>query len=176
VEAFSAGENQGTTFRVQLPTMILPAKPETTARQHRATERIQPLQLLADLHNVRVLAVDDEQDALALLTTVLETAGAHVTAVGSPHGAVERISESRPDVVLLDLGMPEIDGFELMKRIRSSTDDAVRRVPAAALTAFARAEDRTKALQCGFEMHLAKPIDPAELVASVAMLARRSKV
>jgi CheY-like chemotaxis protein len=72
--------------------------------------------------------------------------------------------------------MPDMDGFELIARIRSSKDPAVRRVPAAALTAFARSEDRTKALRSGFEMHLSKPVDPGELVASVATLARRAKM
>jgi CheY-like chemotaxis protein len=70
--------------------------------------------------------------------------------------------------------MPDMDGFELMTRIRRSADPAVRRIPAAALTAFARSDDRTKALRSGFEMHLAKPVDPGELVASVATLARRA--
>jgi CheY-like chemotaxis protein len=73
----------------------------------------------------------------------------------------------------MDLGMPEMDGFELIGRIRQSSDAAVRNVPAAAFTAFARSEDRTKALRSGFEMHLAKPVDPGELVASVATLAKR---
>ena len=76
-------------------------------------------------------------------------------------------------MLVVDLGMPEMDGFELIARIRKSTNPAVRNIPAAALTAFARSEDRTKALRSGFEMHLAKPVDPGELVASVATLARR---
>ena len=76
-------------------------------------------------------------------------------------------------MLVVDLGMPEMDGFELITRLRKSTNPAIRRIPAAALTAFARSEDRTKALRSGFEMHLAKPVDPGELVASVATLARR---
>jgi CheY-like chemotaxis protein len=75
----------------------------------------------------------------------------------------------------VDLGMPELDGFEFISRIRNSSNQAIRNLPAAALTAFARSEDRTKALRSGFEMHLAKPVDPGELVASVAMLVRRSR-
>ena len=75
--------------------------------------------------------------------------------------------------MVADIGMPEVDGFELIKRIRASEDPGVSEVPAAALTAFARSEDRTKALQSGFEMHLSKPVDPGELVASVATLVRR---
>ncbi len=81
----------------------------------------------------------------------------------------------KPHVLVVDLGMPEMDGFELIRRIRKSTNAAIRSLPAAALTAFARSEDRTKALRSGFEMHLAKPVDPGELVASVATLARRVK-
>src|SRR4029079_16856084 len=87
--------------------------------------------------------------------------------------ALKAIERSRPDVVVADLGMPEMDGFELIRRIRPSTYARVSRVRAAALTAFARSEDRTKALRSSFEMHLAKPVDPGELVASVATLARR---
>jgi DNA-binding response OmpR family regulator len=79
----------------------------------------------------------------------------------------------RPHALVADIGMPDVDGFELIRQVRASEDPTVRDVPAAALTAFARSEDRTKALQSGFEMHLAKPVDPGELVASVATLVRR---
>jgi CheY-like chemotaxis protein len=85
----------------------------------------------------------------------------------------QRIVEIKPQVLVVDLGMPEMDGFEVIRRVRASIDPAIRNVPAAALTAFARSEDRTKALRTGFQMHLAKPVDPGELVASVATLARR---
>ena len=118
------------------------------------------------------MAIDDEEDALTLLRVVLEAAGAEVETVGSPLVALKRIEAVRPDVLVVDLGMPEMDGFELISRIRASSDPAIRDVPAAALTAFARSEDRTKALRSGFEMHLAKPVDPGELVASVARLVR----
>jgi PAS domain S-box-containing protein len=175
VEASSAGEGQGATFRVRLPVMIVHPKAVETRREHPQTERRQPLTGLSDLTGIRVLAIDDEEDALTLLRVVLESAGAEVTTFNSPLVALERVAEVRPDVLVIDLGMPEIDGFEMIRRIRKSTDATVRRVPAAALTAFARSEDRTKALKCGFEMHLAKPVDPGELVASVATLARRVK-
>ncbi len=112
---------------------------------------------------------------MALLRLVLETAGAEVTTLSSPIRALETIAAVRPHVMVIDLGMPEMDGFELIARIRASSNAAVREVPAAALTAFARSEDRTKALRSGFEMHLAKPVDPGELVASVATLAKRSR-
>jgi PAS domain S-box-containing protein len=173
VEASSAGEGQGATFRVRLPLMIMHPVAAETKREHPRTERREALTGLADLRGIHVVAIDDEADALALLRVVLETAGAEVTTFSSPLTALEQIADVKPHVLVVDLGMPEMDGFELIRRIRQSTDPAVRILPAAALTAFARSEDRTKALRSGFEMHLAKPVDPGELVASVATLARR---
>ena len=122
-----------------------------------------------------MLAVDDEADALSLLRDVLEAAGADVTTTSSPLTVLETIARVKPDILIADLGMPELDGYELIERVRALPDPASRDVPAIALTAFARSEDRTKALQSGFEMHLAKPVDPGELVASVATLMRRRK-
>jgi CheY-like chemotaxis protein/anti-sigma regulatory factor (Ser/Thr protein kinase) len=172
VQAESAGENQGATFTVRLPVMsVLPERPQK--REHPLAEPRNPLQSLADLQGVHVLAVDDEPDALRLLCDVLEAAGARVTTATSVATAMEQVAAARPTVIVADIGMPEADGFELIKRVRTSENAGIRDIPAAALTAFARSEDRTRALQCGFEMHLAKPVDPGELVASVAMLVRR---
>ena len=175
VEASSAGEEQGATFRVRLPLMIIYPAALEARREHPRTERREALTGLGDLSGVRVVAIDDEEDALTLLRVVLETAGADVTTLSSSVTALERIENAKPHVLVVDLGMPEMDGFELIRRIRESTNLAIRNLPAAALTAFARSEDRTKALRSGFEMHLAKPVDPGELVASVATLARRLK-
>ena len=175
VDVTSAGENQGATFRVHLPVMIVHPEKGATRREHPRTERREALRKLEDLAGVRVLAIDDEPDALMLLRVVLETAGAAVSTFRSPVAALERIAEEKPDVLVVDLGMPEMDGFELITRIRNSSNPYLRDVPAAALTAFARSEDRTRALRSGFELHLAKPVDPAELVASVARLARRAR-
>jgi PAS domain S-box-containing protein len=174
VEAASGGEGKGATFRVRLPLMIVHPAAAETRREHPRTERRDVLTSLGNLQGIRVLAIDDEEDALTLLRVVLETAGAEVTTLGSPLTALQRIDDVKPHVLVIDLGMPDMDGFELMTRIRRSADPAVRRIPAAALTAFARSDDRTKALRSGFEMHLAKPVDPGELVASVATLARRA--
>jgi PAS domain S-box-containing protein len=173
VEASSAGEGQGATFRVRLPLMIVHPEARSTRREHPQTERREALTGLGDLTGIRVFAIDDEEDALTLLRVVLETAGAEVTTLNSPATALDRIAEAKPHVLVVDLGMPEMDGFDLIARIRQSPNPAIRGIPAAALTAFARSEDRTKALRSGFEMHLAKPVDPGELVASVATLARR---
>jgi CheY-like chemotaxis protein len=174
VHASSDGENRGATFRVRLPLMIVHPEPMPTRREHPRTERREALTRLGNLQGIRVLAIDDEEDALMLLRVVLETAGAEVATLGSPLPALARMAEVKPDVLVIDLGMPEMDGFELITRVRQSDDPAIRNIPAAALTAFARSEDRTRALRSGFEMHLAKPVDPGELVASVATLARRA--
>jgi PAS domain S-box-containing protein len=176
VHVASAGEGTGSTFSVKLPLMIVSPEPLSAQRQHPRTERVEPLTGLASLHNVHVLAIDDQEDALALLRVVLETAGAQVTVLPSPVEALELLNSGvHPDVLVVDLGMPEMDGFEFIRRVRASADPVTRAVPAAALTAFARSEDRTKALRSGFEMHLSKPVDPGELVASVATLVRRTR-
>src|SRR5919197_129291 len=119
------------------------------------------------------MAIDDEEDALGLLRVVLEAAGADVVTMSSAADALKRVGDVKPDALVVDLGMPQMDGFDFITRLRASTDADVREIPAAALTAFARSEDRTKALDSGFEMHLAKPVDPGELVASVLTLVRR---
>ncbi|HYE88216.1 MAG TPA: ATP-binding protein, partial [Vicinamibacterales bacterium] len=172
VYASSPGADQGSTFTVRLPVMSVRLG-STPRRDHPAAEERPPIEALTDLEGVHVLAIDDEPDALRLLSDVLQLAGAQVTTCSSAAGALESLKSVRPNVVLADIGMPEMDGHDLIKKIRTSPERDVRDIPAAALTAFARSEDRTKALQNGFEMHLSKPIDPGELVAAVATLARR---
>jgi CheY-like chemotaxis protein len=125
------------------------------------------------LAGIHVFAVDDERDALTLLREVLEQAGAQVTTLSSADDVLEAITKTVPDALISDIGMPGTDGFELIRRIRQSPDRARREIPAAALTAYARSEDRTRTLRSGFQMHLSKPIDPGELVAAVEALVRR---
>jgi CheY-like chemotaxis protein len=173
VHVASEGQGRGTTFRVKLPLMAVHTENVREVRQHPRTEKLMPLTNLESLQGVRVMAIDDEEDALGLLRVVLEAAGAEVITLSTAVDAIDRIERCRPDALVIDLGMPQMDGFELMGRIRASTNAAVRDIPAAALTAFARSDHRTRALQSGFEMHLAKPVDPGELVASVATLVRR---
>src|SRR5688500_11168684 len=117
VAAASAGENQGATFRVRLPVMIVHPQQRQNTGEHPRSERVAPLGTLGDLSGVRVLAVDDDPDSLTLLRTVLETAGAEVTTLSAPGEAVEGIRVTQPDAVLLDLGMPELDGYEVIRRI-----------------------------------------------------------
>jgi CheY-like chemotaxis protein len=121
---------------------------------------------------VKVLVVDDEPDARALVKRLLEDCRAEVTTAGSAAEAVERLRVERPHVLVSDVGMPGEDGYSLIKQVRELGLD-VGRLPAIALTAYARAEDRVKAITAGFDMHVAKPVEPAELVAMVASLAAR---
>jgi PAS domain S-box-containing protein len=177
VYATSGGEGHGATFRVRLPLRIVHPdwRPEPERVHPRDGESAPPPSLadLPSLSGTHVLAVDDDPDALRLLKEILEAVGATVTTAGSGRIALEIIATDRPDVLVADLGMPLMDGFELIRRLRTSAVAAARAIPAAALTAYARSEDRAKALKSGFEMHLAKPIDPAELIAAVKALARR---
>jgi CheY-like chemotaxis protein len=126
------------------------------------------------LRGVRILAVDDDRDALTLVREILEATGATVVTADSAMQALESLERSQPDVLLADLGMPQMNGFQLIDRVRRSERREIRDIPAAALTAYARSEDRTKALRSGFQIHLAKPIDPGELMAAIAALAKRS--
>jgi len=175
VDAASDGEGKGATFRVRLPLMIVHDPMAREPREHPRTETLAPLKGLKNLSGIRVMAVDDEEDALGLMRVVLEAAGAEVLTMSSAAEALQCVADAKPDVMVVDLGMPQMDGFEFMARIRASTDADLRDIPAAALTAFARSEDRTKALENGFEMHLSKPVDPGELVASIATLLRRGQ-
>jgi signal transduction histidine kinase/CheY-like chemotaxis protein len=178
VDVASEGEGCGATFCVHLPLKAVYAESAREMRDRPRTEKMAPLDGLGDLTGIRVLAVDDEADALGLLGTVLEAAGAEVMTISAPAAVLEQLEgmkqEVMPHVLVVDLGMPGMDGYELIARLRASPNPEIRDIPAAALTAFARPEDRTRALRSGFEMHLAKPVDPGELVASVATLVRRS--
>jgi CheY-like chemotaxis protein len=120
-----------------------------------------------------VLVVDDDRDATGLMREVLAAAGASVVVAHSGREALSIIPRERPDVLVSDIGMPEMDGFAFIAQVRASADPDVRGLPAAALTAYTRAEDRVRALESGFQTHLAKPIDPTEVIAALAALARR---
>ena len=121
---------------------------------------------------LKILAVDDEPDSLDLLRTVLEAAGATVTTALSGAEALDSIQTSRADVIVADIGMPEMDGLQLIRSIRQ-LEEPIRSTAAAALTAYARAQDRITSLASGYQMHLVKPIDPLELIVAVATLAGR---
>ena len=174
VDVASEGEGRGATFWVRLPLMILhPARPAPESAHPRAQLPGEPVSV-TDLRGVRVLAVDDDPDALTMLKEILETAHAEVTVASSAKEAFAALESTAPDVLVADLGMPHMSGFDLISIIRRSSNPGIQDVPAAALTAYARSEDRAKALRAGFQLHLSKPIDPSELTAAIASLSKRS--
>lgn len=177
VRVESAGPGQGTTFKVLLPLSVVqpapdPADPERRHPQAGTT----PLPIPADrlnLAGVKVLVVDDEADARALVQRLLEDRGALVQTAGSAAEAIEMLASQRPDVLVSDIGMPEEDGYTLIRRVRALPAEQGGNTPAVALTAYARSEDRLKAIMAGFQNHLAKPVEAAELLALVATLVGR---
>jgi CheY-like chemotaxis protein len=174
IHAASGGRDKGTTFRVRLPVMAVHQEEPHKKRIHPTAELARVSRELPDLAGLSILAVDDDADARMLVSETLESRGARVVTVDSAEEALHALHSARPDILLADIGMAHSDGFDLIKRVRRSSDPAVRDVPAAALTAYARAEDRMKVLESGFQMHLAKPVDPAELIVAVAALAKRT--
>jgi len=173
IDVTSGGHHAGATFTVTLPMMIVHARPSevprTQPRAHRSGAEVS----VAALLGISVLAVDDDVDALMMVREILEAAGARVVTADSARAALALIDVSTPDVLLADVGMPQMSGFDLIAAIRRSPNPKTREVPAAALTAYARSEDRAQALRSGFQLHLAKPIDPGELMAAIASLAKQ---
>jgi CheY-like chemotaxis protein len=176
IHATSGGEGKGSTFRVKLPLMIVHPERLLAERAHAGTHREGAEITIPNLEGTRILAVDDDRDALVMLSEILQATGAQVSAVDSAATALEALEAVRPDVLVADLGMPRMDGFELIAQVRRHLDGALRDVPAAALTAYARSEDRARALRSGYQIHLSKPIDPVELMTAIAALVRRTGV
>lgn len=176
VDALSAGIGTGATFRVKLPLLAMredalasaPPPPLAAARDERDDR-----ELTQNLDGLRILVVDDAPDARELLTAVLEQRNAVVLTAASAAEAIEEIVRHRPDVLVSDIGMPNEDGYSLIARVRALSPEDGARTPAVALTAFARGEDRARALRAGFDMHIPKPVEPNELVIVVAGLAGR---
>ncbi len=170
----SEGAGLGTTVTVHLPLSVVHRAAVSPDRQHpRGTPPAVTGFAQAELSGVTVLVVDDQADARDLIQRVLEDCSARVMTTSSGAEAVELVERHRPDVLLTDIGMPGMDGYELLRHVRALGADRGGKVPAIALTAFARSEDRTRALRAGFVVHVAKPVDPSELVATVASVAGR---
>jgi PAS domain S-box-containing protein len=178
VRVKSAGAGQGTTFIVALP--LLPLHPETEDAKERrhprtpAAKPTLPAETGNDIAGVRVLVVDDEPDARALVKRLLEDCHAVVTSASSADEALQHIRTGNFDVLISDIGMPGQDGYALIKRIRVLDKSQGGALPAIALTAYARAEDRIKAISAGFLMHVAKPVEAIELITMVAAATGRT--
>jgi PAS domain S-box-containing protein len=173
VRAESPGIGQGATFIVTLP--LKPALKPTTPEQLSATTTHEVAEnCLPILQGLRVLVVDDEADACELIKAMLEPLGVEVRAAASAIEALVALQAFQPDVLLSDIGMPGENGYALIRQLRALSQEEGGRIPAVALTAYARAEDRTQALLAGFQLHVPKPVNQAELAAVVANLAGRT--
>lgn len=169
VSAASAGPGHGSSFLVRLPVSTTQHKPHE-AQNPRGELRSAP----DSLDGLRVLVVDDESDARTLLTAILEGHGARVRSAMSAAEALAKIEEEPPDVLVSDIGMPEEDGYSLIRAVRTRLLKSPQDLPALAFTAYARKEDRTRALLAGFQAHLTKPVEPNELLVVIATLAGRT--
>jgi CheY-like chemotaxis protein len=169
VSVFSAGEGTGATFTVDLPQGAEPSStPEREDAGVTGATAAAPDDLRLD--GLRVLLVEDETDTGRMLAQVLGERGADVIYVETAAAALATLDQAEPHVIVSDIGLPDEDGYEMVRRIRASPSDA--RVPAIALSAFAREEDVQRAMEAGFDVHLAKPVEPAELARLVAQVAR----
>ena len=177
IVATSPGVGEGASFVVSLPMMAVsvdkdPQPPRNHPRLNHASEGMADLS--DEIAGIRVLVIDDEPDARALVTRLLEDRKAVVTSTGSVDEAVTLIGTGNYDVLVSDIGMPGEDGYSLIRRVRQLGKGRGGDIPAIALTAYARAEDRVKAVAAGFLMHVAKPVEPLELVTMVAGAAGRT--
>jgi PAS domain S-box-containing protein len=174
VKVTSPGENKGTSFVVHLPLTVIHAQADDAGRLHPhtavATGNCSPTRLAG----IKVLVVDDEPDARELIKRVLEDCEALVLTAASAAEAMPLLDVEKPHVLVSDIGMPDIDGYEFLRQVRALSQQHGGKIPAIALTAFARSEDRTRALMSGYQVHVAKPVEPAELVATVASVVGRT--
>jgi len=172
IHAASEGLGKGATFTVALPiargSAVLPDELREKAAGGRLTPKNPP-----SLAGVRALFVDDDVDARKLTTMMLEECGAEVRTVGSAAEALAACDEWRPDILIADIGMPVEDGYMLMKKLRALESERGGHIPAIALTAYGRKEDRLRALSVGYEYHVPKPVDPTELLIVVKSVINR---
>ena len=175
VDVASPGADQGATFTVRLPLKVVHDWRNVEGRVHPGPASARSFDFEpADLGGLKVLVVDDESDARELIKRVLVECKADVLTAPDAATALSLVAEERPNVIVSDIGMPHVDGFELLRRIRALGAQRGGSIPAIALTAFARTEDRTRVLQAGFLVHVSKPVEPSELVATVATVAGRT--
>jgi CheY-like chemotaxis protein/two-component sensor histidine kinase len=171
IRAESEGDGEGSTFVVRLP--LAPIR-SGEKREHPTSVKSASLDFAQmRLSGIKVLVVDDEPDARELLRRVLDQCEADVITAKSGKEALELVRTEKPHVIVSDIGMPGMDGYEFIQEVRKLLPADEGKIPAIALTAFARSEDRTKAMLAGYQIHVSKPIEPQELVATVGSLARR---
>jgi CheY-like chemotaxis protein len=161
VQATSGGEGQGATFTVTLPVV------GDVTQYERRRDRTEGAESGVGLDTIRLLVVEDEADTLEFLRRLLTTHGATVLTASSAREALSLVRDAKPDLLISDIGLPEIDGYDLIQRVRREPSPG-RDIPAIALTAYARSEDRTRALRAGYQAHIAKPVEPNELLAMIA--------
>jgi CheY-like chemotaxis protein/anti-sigma regulatory factor (Ser/Thr protein kinase) len=171
----SPGEGLGSTFIMNIPLASLELQRTNEERVHPSHQGPEEQQLLPSLGGIHVLVVDDEADARELIRRVLEDQGARITTAASGQKAIKFLETSQPDILLSDVGMPEMDGYQLMRQVRASEPKG-HKMPALAITAFARPEDRKRALLAGYQAHVSKPVDMAELIIVIAGLVDRQIV
>jgi signal transduction histidine kinase/ActR/RegA family two-component response regulator len=174
IEARSAGLGQGASFLVRVP-IAATHRADGAEQPVRAVEPQEAFECPPELEGLRILVVDDERDAREMVAAVLTHCGAGVVTAATASVALETLERDRPDVLLSDIGMPEEDGYSLMRRIRALPRSRGGATPAACLTGYTTTEDRRRALGAGFNMHLAKPVEPSELIAVVANLGRMAR-
>ena len=171
VRAKSSGEGEGATFIVSLPIIILQDDQVTVKESYRNASGKSETECPPSMAGLTVLVVDDEPDSLAMVARVLTTCGCNVLTAPNAADAFAILKNERPNVLVSDIGMPTEDGYALLKRIRALPANEGGSTPAVALTAFARSEDRRRAILGGFQMHIPKPAESAELIAVVACVA-----
>ncbi|MEK6333616.1 MAG: ATP-binding protein [Acidobacteriota bacterium] len=173
VTAESPGAGEGTVLKVIFPLMSAHHELDDVDKTRPMIVAGTPTDSEPSLSDLRVLIVDDEPDARELVAAVLTESGAEVTSVGSAGEALARMAQQQFDVLVSDIGMPEMDGYALISKVRQLPVERGGKIPAAALTAYAGIEDQTRALSAGYQMHIPKPVEPAALTSLVANLAER---
>ena len=175
VQAESLGEGQGSTFTVELPASGAAPAPAAAPKPENG-DRVSPPydQRPVSLEGLRILAVDDEADALELIRHMLARTRAHIVTAASAREALELIEDSPPDILISDIGMPEADGYSLIRQVRRLGEDRGGKMPAIALTAYVREEDRAKMIAAGFTAHVPKPVEPAELIRVIGHISGRT--
>jgi PAS domain S-box-containing protein len=170
VTAESSGENAGTTFRVMLPLPTLHEVPNAAEKTDLKSGRNSPTTAQHSLSGQRVLVVDDEQDTREVVAALLTTCGAESVSVGSAAEALDQMERQRFDLLISDIGMPEMNGYDLIATIRQLAEEQGGRTPAVALSAYAGIDDRKRVLAAGYEMHIPKPFVAAELISAAIFL------